>query len=80
MRPISPDIEHIPAKKNKIKDLSPKRRHLKRPLSPVEKSRREISSPVPAKKKDKSDKVWTLIQFFIATFLIIWKNFRLELA
>lgn len=59
MRPISPDeIEHVSNKKNKIKDLSPKRRHLKRPASPmIEKSRREISSPILARKKDRSDKV-----------------------
>jgi hypothetical protein len=54
---MSPDeIEHISSKKNKLKDVSPKRRHLKRPASPVvEKTRREIASP--ARKKDKGDKV-----------------------
>jgi hypothetical protein len=49
------EVEHISSKKNKIREPSPKRRHLKRPASPP--SRREISSPVPVKKKDKSDKV-----------------------
>lgn len=56
MRPInriSPDeVEHITSKKNKIREISPKRRHLKRSASPFEKSRREIQPPV-AKKRDK---------------------------
>lgn len=58
MRPMSPDeIEHISLKKNKIREISPKRRpHLKRSASPFEKSRREIAPPV-AKKRDKTDKV-----------------------
>lgn len=61
MRPIrnmSPDdIEHITSKKsNKIREISPKRRHLKRSASPFEKSRREIVPPA-AKKRDKTDKV-----------------------
>jgi hypothetical protein len=55
---ISPtEVGHISSKKNKIREMSPKRRHLKRSASPfVEKPRREIVSPV-AKKRDKSDKV-----------------------
>ena len=63
MRPMSPDeVEHI--SKKKVKDVSPKRRHLKRPASPeIEKTRREISSSVP-RKKDKSDKVRILLIFF----------------
>jgi hypothetical protein len=48
-------VEHISSKKNKVRENSPKRRHLKRPASPP--TRREITSPVLAKKKDKSDKV-----------------------
>jgi hypothetical protein len=60
---ISPnEIEHISSKKNKIREVSPKRKHLKRSASPfVEKSRREIVSPV-AKKRDKSDKVSNKVQ------------------
>lgn len=57
MHPMSPDeVEHISSKKNKIREISPKRRHLKRSASPFEKSRREIAPPV-AKKRDKTDKV-----------------------
>lgn len=59
---MSPDeVEHISTtKKNKIKELSPKRRHLKRPASPmmIEKTR-----PLPIKKKDKADKVWKFFTF-----------------
>jgi len=53
---MSPEeVDHIA--KKKVKEVSPKRRHLKRPASPeIEKTRREIISPVP-RKKDKSDKV-----------------------
>lgn len=62
---MSPDdIEHVSSKKNKIREMSPKRRHLKlkRSASPfVEKSRREIVSPV-AKKRDKNDKVSDEVQ------------------
>lgn len=61
MRPtnrMSPDvIEHVASKKNKTREISPKRRHLKRSASPFEKkSRREIAPPA-AKKRDKTDKV-----------------------
>ncbi|XP_070499955.1 serine/arginine repetitive matrix protein 1 isoform X2 [Chironomus tepperi] len=61
MRPMSPEeVEHI--SKKKVKDVSPKRRHLKRPASPeIEKTRREITSPIP-RKKDKSDKARTRIK------------------
>lgn len=55
MRPVSPNI--VPTKKNKLKVISPKRRHLKRPISLEKSSRRpEPSTPV-QKKKDKVDKV-----------------------
>lgn len=61
MRPtnrMSPDVvEHVASKKNKAREVSPKRRHLKRSASPFEKkSRREIAPPA-AKKRDKTDKV-----------------------
>lgn len=55
---MSPDdeIEHVSSRKNKIREISPKRRHLKRSASPFEKSRRENPSPA-AKKRDKTEKV-----------------------
>jgi hypothetical protein len=56
MRPTSP--EPVPVKKNKLKAISPKRRHLKRPVSPEKLTRRaEPSTPTLAKKKDKVEKV-----------------------
>lgn len=46
------------AKKSKLKTaLSPKRRHLKRPVSPEKLRRAEPSTPTPTKKKDKTEKV-----------------------
>lgn len=67
MRPISPNVEHITSKKNKIREISPKRRHLKRSASPFEKSRREIISPV-AKKRDKGEKVREkILKLFLTT-------------
>lgn len=53
------DSERVPTKKNKIKPISPKRRHLKaRPASPEKVSRRpEPSTPTQLKKKDKAEKV-----------------------
>lgn len=55
MRPISP--EPVPTKKSKLKALSPKRRHLKRPASPEKSRRLEPSAPTLTKKKDKAEKV-----------------------
>lgn len=50
--------ERVPTKKNKLKPMSPKRRHLKRPVSPEKPSRRpEPSTPTLIKKKDKAEKV-----------------------
>jgi hypothetical protein len=55
LRPVSPDV---PRKKNKLKAISPKNRHLKRPVSPEKSLRRaEPSTPTPTKKKDKTEKV-----------------------
>lgn len=52
------DTERLASKKTKLKALSPKRRHLKRPVSPTEKLRRaEPSTITPTKKKDKIEKV-----------------------
>lgn len=57
MRPVSPEPERAPTKKGKLKAVSPKRRHVKRPAS-LEKARRpEPSNPTPSKKKDKNEKV-----------------------
>lgn len=57
--PMNRMIETVPTKKNKLKAISPKRRHLKRPVSPVEKPSRRLepSTPTLAKKKDKVEKV-----------------------
>lgn len=56
-RVISPvEIDHAAKKKQLLRELSPKRRHLKRPVSPLADKRREIASP-PAKKRDKGDRV-----------------------
>lgn len=75
---MSPEeVEHV-SKKNKIKEISPKRRHLKRPASPIEKTRREIASPVLAKKKDKSDKVKISFKKILFQFLKIKINLNLR--
>jgi hypothetical protein len=53
---MSPEeIDHL-SKKNKVREMSPKRRLLKRPVSPLAEKRREIALP-PAKKRDKGDRV-----------------------
>lgn len=51
------ETERVPPKKSKLKAPSPKRRHLKHPVSPEKARRLEPSTPTPAKKKDKADKV-----------------------
>lgn len=66
-------IETVPTKKNKIKPISPKRRHLKRPVSPEKPSRRpEPSTLTQLKKKDKVEKV--KCSFF---FCCQWNNWKL---
>lgn len=51
------DTERVSTKKSKVKPVSPKRRHLKRPPSPEKSRRAEPSTPVPIKRKDKAEKV-----------------------
>ena len=74
-RNMSPDDDHITSKKNKIREISPKRRHLKRSASPFEKTRREIVPPA-AKKRDKTDKVsWVpSLSSIFSTFFALGTN------
>jgi len=57
--PVSPDTDRVPHKKNKLKEVSPKRHKKKRPVSPPvpEKSRRVAEPSTPTKKsKEKMEK------------------------
>jgi hypothetical protein len=60
--------DRVSSKKNKIKAISPKRRH-KRPASPEKSRRVEPSTPSPSKRKDKSEKVTKLFENDILTCL-----------
>lgn len=66
-RPISPEVERVPSKKNKLKTVvvSPKRRLLKRPPTP-ERARRAEPALTPTKKKEKVEKVTSTSLIFIS--------------
>lgn len=78
MRAVSPELERVPNKKTKLKEISPKRRP-KRVISPPPEKLRRPEVALPAKKsKDKADKVRADKVFQTEIFLTTKVFFRPE--